>query len=235
MSEVLDELTHSVDPIDRELARTLKEYQRIRASRGLSRSVGYEPRDIRKFGAVEVIQRRIRNQSSGFDEVPVEFSYEKIVLNYPERFQGDVVVIARDRIATETSMFGPTTDPKELDKRVQQLLGRAHMPHPNGTKSPQRVDASNISFLRDPRVKAWALNRARGFCEACKEPAPFKNIYGLGYLEVHHMRTLADGGSDTTQNAVALCPNCHRGLHYAHDAGERANCVYERVPNLVRE
>jgi 5-methylcytosine-specific restriction protein A len=31
---------------------------------------------------------------------------------------------------------------------------------------------------------------------------------------VHHRVRLADGGDDTTDNAVALCPNCHRKAHY---------------------
>ncbi|HHZ90859.1 TPA: HNH endonuclease [Candidatus Poribacteria bacterium] len=29
------------------------------------------------------------------------------------------------------------------------------------------------------------------------------------YLEIHHLRQLAAGGSDTIQNAVVVCPNCH--------------------------
>ncbi len=33
-------------------------------------------------------------------------------------------------------------------------------------------------------------------------------------LEVHHVIRLADGGSDTINNSVALCPNCHRELHF---------------------
>ncbi|WP_413817679.1 HNH endonuclease [Pseudomonas viridiflava] len=34
-------------------------------------------------------------------------------------------------------------------------------------------------------------------------------------MEVHHKIRLADGGLDTLENAVALCPNCHRATHYA--------------------
>ncbi|MEO1942713.1 MAG: HNH endonuclease [Candidatus Thioglobus sp.] len=30
---------------------------------------------------------------------------------------------------------------------------------------------------------------------------------------MHHIHQLADGGEDTTENAVALCPNCHRMMH----------------------
>ena len=43
---------------------------------------------------------------------------------------------------------------------------------------------------------------------------PFLKINGARYLEVHHLKRLADGGSDTIENAVAVCPNCHRELHF---------------------
>ena len=40
-----------------------------------------------------------------------------------------------------------------------------------------------------------------------------QNIDGTHYLEVHHIDQLAKGGADTVENAVALCPNCHRKMH----------------------
>ncbi|MGH8437576.1 MAG: HNH endonuclease [Pseudomonas sp.] len=32
--------------------------------------------------------------------------------------------------------------------------------------------------------------------------------------EVHHKVRLADGGLDTVENAIAVCPNCHRQAHF---------------------
>uniref|UniRef100_UPI003D06D395 HNH endonuclease n=1 Tax=Alcaligenes faecalis TaxID=511 RepID=UPI003D06D395 len=62
---------------------------------------------------------------------------------------------------------------------------------------------------------AEVLERASGSCEACKEPAPFKRKSdGTPYLEVHHRIQLAHGGEDTVENAIALCPNCHRKAHF---------------------
>jgi 5-methylcytosine-specific restriction protein A len=40
---------------------------------------------------------------------------------------------------------------------------------------------------------------------------------GMPYLEVHHVKQLKDGGSDRIDNAVALCPNCHRKAHYGKE------------------
>ena len=70
-------------------------------------------------------------------------------------------------------------------------------------------------FLRNADVVAEVLLRAQGKCEACLAPAPFFRKHdGTPYLEVHHKKTLAQGGTDTIANAIALCPNCHRKAHY---------------------
>jgi 5-methylcytosine-specific restriction protein A len=58
------------------------------------------------------------------------------------------------------------------------------------------------SYLRNPDVIVEVLNRAGGFTD--KTP----------YLEVHHKVQLAAGGEDVVENAIALCPNCHRREHF---------------------
>lgn len=35
-----------------------------------------------------------------------------------------------------------------------------------------------------------------------------------GETEVHHKVPLSAGGDDTVENAIALCPNCHRKAHF---------------------
>ena len=37
---------------------------------------------------------------------------------------------------------------------------------------------------------------------------------GHHYLEPHHVHRLADGGPDDPVHVIALCPNCHRRVHY---------------------
>lgn len=235
MSKVLDELAASADVLERDLARALKAYQNAKAARGNPRLIGYEPRDIRQDGAVAVIERRVRNRSSGFDDVPAEWSYEAIVLDYPERFADDVVAIARERMEREDEVIKPTADPDELERHVRQLLDRSIVSFPKGVKQPLSTTTTSVVFLRDPRVKAYVLHRAKGKCEACGNPAPFTNALGIDFLEVHHMKPLAEGGSDRVQNAVALCPNCHRAMHHAADAKERVNRLYSLMGSLIPE
>ncbi|WP_196799400.1 HNH endonuclease [Thioalkalivibrio sp. ALMg9] len=63
------------------------------------------------------------------------------------------------------------------------------------------------------------LRRAQGVCESCGEDAPFtKNSDGAPYLEVHHKLPLAEKCPDSVNNAIALCPNCHRKAHYGTSA-----------------
>jgi len=89
--------------------------------------------------------------------------------------------------------------------------------------------------VRDPGVKAWLLNNARGICESCSEPAPFTKANGGRYLEVHHLKRLSDRGSDTITNAIAVCPNCHRELHYGESRYQLLNSLLSRITRLVRE
>ncbi|MCM7737031.1 HNH endonuclease [Enterobacter hormaechei] len=51
-------------------------------------------------------------------------------------------------------------------------------------------------------------------CQSCKSDAPFLKVDGTPFLEVHHIEWLSNGGEDSVENAIALCPNCHRQAHY---------------------
>lgn len=80
---------------------------------------------------------------------------------------------------------------------------------------PSSTIATTTVFRRNPDVVAEVLSRAMGNCEDCRAPAPFnRRSDGTPYLEIHHLVRLADGGKDTVENAVALCPNCHRKAHF---------------------
>jgi 5-methylcytosine-specific restriction protein A len=94
------------------------------------------------------------------------------------------------------------------DARKARLAARAHL-------KPKRIVLTSTMFVRSSDVVAEALHRAAGVCEVCVKPAPFtRRSNGTPYLEVHHKIRLADGGLDILENAVALCPNCHRASHY---------------------
>jgi len=80
---------------------------------------------------------------------------------------------------------------------------------------------SATQHQRSPWVAENARRRAKGHCELCEEPAPFKRKDGSPYLETHHIEWLANGGADTVENTVALCPNCHRKMHVVNNESDR--------------
>ena len=75
----------------------------------------------------------------------------------------------------------------------------------------QKEQLSTV-YDRNKYVIEYTKRRANGECELCNEPGPFRNKFGEVYLEVHHITWLSKGGSDTVDNTVALCPNCHKEL-----------------------
>lgn len=82
-------------------------------------------------------------------------------------------------------------------------------------KRPTQRLVKQLLFQRNPYVIAEALFRANGHCGKCGKIAPFfKDYDNTPYLEVHHIKPLSEGGDDTIENVIALCPNCHRQAHY---------------------
>jgi hypothetical protein len=82
-------------------------------------------------------------------------------------------------------------------------------------KLPESILVVSRAYRRNPDVIVEVLRRANGKCEDCHKPAPFtRQRDGSPFLEVHHLVMLSLGGEDTVENAVALCPNCHRKRHF---------------------
>lgn len=108
---------------------------------------------------------------------------------------------------------------QEFEKQVELSLSEAHEDRKlrlkAAHKKPKTITVVTEVFRRNPDVVAETLFRAKGVCECCNKPAPFKRAKdGSPYLEVHHKLRLSKGGEDTVENTIALCPNCHRELHY---------------------
>ena len=78
---------------------------------------------------------------------------------------------------------------------------------------PGNRDVKTKTYERSSIVSELAKRRAGGRCQLCLMEAPFKTKDGSPYLETHHIVWLSNGGEDTPENTVALCPNCHRKMH----------------------
>ncbi len=123
----------------------------------------------------------------------------------------------------------------EFQSSVDTLKLRKKPKKPTGNKKPKTSSSTNTQFNRDPEVVAWVLYIANGVCESCNNDAPFIKEDETPFLEVHHLRRLADGGSDTITNAVATCPNCHRELHYGKNKNEKLKNIYNNIERLIVE
>jgi 5-methylcytosine-specific restriction endonuclease McrA len=126
--------------------------------------------------------------------------------------------------------FIATADPARLARDVTALRQQTLATRPLGSFQPAMVSTIATSYVRDPAVKAWVLQVSNGRCESCYAPAPFMGGDGLPYLEVHHVMPLSSHGSDTTANAAALCPNCHRRCHSSIDRDEFKLALYQKLP-----
>ncbi|MEI8348708.1 MAG: HNH endonuclease [Candidatus Omnitrophota bacterium] len=130
--------------------------------------------------------------------------------------------------------YSPTNKLEVLDERSRRLLKIDFVGEPAGNISPIKTETVSYQYVRDPLVKAWILRNAIGHCELCKSPAPFVMPDGIPYLEIHHVKPLSEDGHDTINNAVALCPNCHKKCHLSKDKKEAAEALYNNIRRLQR-
>ncbi|NVN43778.1 HNH endonuclease [Asaia siamensis] len=150
--------------------------------------------------------------------------------NITQRLQGIIAEI-----------YGPRFDPlaysEDFLKEVHEAsnsIKRGQVPLVRGTRvPPRRTLYVTERFSRDPFVVAHVLMRADGVCEACQKRGPFRAMRDQQpFLEVHHVLPLSAGGPDTRDNATAVCPNCHRRLHYSSDKDEYRARLIGQVEEL---
>jgi predicted HNH restriction endonuclease len=106
---------------------------------------------------------------------------------------------------TETAnRIASTADESDVLERAREAKGK-----------PPKQAKTVSDFKRNLAVVAGAIARANGKCEMPNcSTALFQKDDGRNFLEVHHIVPLGEGGDDTLVNAAALCPMCHRELHY---------------------
>lgn len=111
---------------------------------------------------------------------------------------------------------------KQKERQANKLTNeelRLRAEHSHG--QPGRRQALSTQYDRSPWVATYSKHRANGKCDLCSQSAPFIGANGQPHLENHHIVWLAEGGADTIMNTVALCPNCHRKMHFLNIAKDR--------------
>lgn len=118
-----------------------------------------------------------------------------------------------------------TPTPPSLDQLRARALDAAH----SGPSEGNGKQGRRTYYKRSKDVRDYVLARAAGVCEECGLPAPFKRLDGSPYLEPHHIRRVADGGPDHPSSVGAICPTCHRRIHYGSDGAEYNRRLAEAI------
>ena len=87
-------------------------------------------------------------------------------------------------------------------------------------------------YTRSSAIRDYVMARAGGYCEGCEQPAPFTSKTGQPYLHAHHVHELSEGGSDTPDTVIALCPNCHYRVHHGEDGDEYNRTLINKLKNI---
>ncbi len=99
--------------------------------------------------------------------------------------------------------------------------------------TPSQVQRQISVYSRNNALRAFVKARANYSCEMpnCDYIA-FEKENGEKYIEVHHLIPLSEDGEDSVLNTVALCPTCHRKIHYAQNKEQLKETLEEFIRNL---
>lgn len=143
----------------------------------------------------------------------------ELALGYPE-----------DEQAHNETAAPPPRNTGALWKQPMDVLRKLAIQRPAGNASP--AERKLNVYTRSRAVRVYVLRRAKGSCEGCELPAPFVALGGEPFLEAHHLRRRADGGPDHPRWVIALCPNCHRRVHFGIDGPAFNAELVDRVEAL---
>lgn len=130
-----------------------------------------------------------------------------------------------DTVASHANQHEEVNNPPS---HLQELRERALAALVTNQTDDGKTALRNL-YRRSNLVKDYVLMRAAGVCESCSAQAPFKRRDGSEYLEPHHVNRVSDGGLDHPSFVAAICPNCHRHIHYGAGGEAMNKALMERL------
>lgn len=134
--------------------------------------------------------------------------------------KSDIVIVTRDRTFLDNQTllkneFSAATG-RSLLKITDSLAEGLEQIGQASEQIKAAEEVSSFRYIRSPAAKSATLLRAQRACEMCGiNISSEMDPDGPPYLEVHHVIPLSAGGLDTPENMLALCPNCHRKIHFS--------------------
>lgn len=152
-------------------------------------------------------QGLVKLAANPYQEIqPDQFQSDRYVWVFPLRLQDGVPIPVNNQEFKSSQVVREKKAKKLSDTELATKAQKAPK------KAGERM-VTGTQFERDPYVSMLTKRRAKGICELCGCGAPFKDSNDQPYLETHHVKWLSEGGEDSIENTVALCPNCHRKMH----------------------
>lgn len=136
---------------------------------------------------------------------------------------------AAPNFTTNDSESTSSTTQSVASDRLKRLRADAEAAASDDPIRDTSSTGSGSRYQRAPAIKKYVQARADGVCEACGEPAPFETPEGRPYLETHHIDELGQGGEDHPDKVVAVCPTCHKRIHYGADGDVLNETLRQRL------
>lgn len=110
-------------------------------------------------------------------------------------------------------------------------------------KIPDKQNKDYDGWKRDPSISKEALKNSGYKCEIDNTHLTFKsNITGENFVEAHHLIPMKQQESfkyslDVRGNIVALCPICHKLLHFGqfNDKVDKLKLLYEKRKDILAQ
>jgi predicted HNH restriction endonuclease len=111
--------------------------------------------------------------------------------------------------------------PQDKKQREAALLEKIDKENKN-SKEVQSVEVKTKSYRSNPILKEQLKILYEYKCQICgtqikkigwKSTIPPVKQYNYLMADIHHIIPLHQGGKDSSENMICVCPNCHKRLH----------------------
>lgn len=163
-----------------------------------------------RIGCIVLNDVRCFEDDEGIDLEKVGIKFSKNIVSGKRVDDENLKRIAQATIPEE-DFETPEIDVEDKEKLVNYLK-RINEKYKEATLAMKARISKRIE--RDPRITNF-LKKLYDKCQICGEEFFLKKDGKTRYSEVHHIKSLSEGGGLITDNCIVVCANCHRKMHYA--------------------
>lgn len=147
----------------------------------------------------------------------------RLVYKFPLKLKDQVIASGK-----ELDVLDKDTTNKTAALSADQVIEQAKLVSESNKEYEKNHGSVKFSrqmtvnrFNRDPKIARAVKLLSNGVCALCEKEAPFNDVHGDPYLHAHHIKYLSNGGTDSIDNTVAICPNCHEKIHILENPADK--------------